>query len=318
MVKPVLFAQALKKAIDTKGPFDMAFEVGPHPALQGPALQTIQEVQGNRIPYTGVLSRGADDVESFADALGYLWSHLSPNSDLLQLESFDATMSGEQQPNVIKNLPPYAFDHDRVYWRESRLVKATRTRKTPYHDLLGVCCPDRTDPTLLRWKNLLSPKEIPWLGGHMVQGQIIFPAAGYLSMAIDACRILVARRGETLAIKVMDILDFVIGKGIIFDDRSLGVETLLTLTLDEEYDENARSINGTIRFYAGLANSDVSSLPLRCSCRVHLNLEDGALISDIVEGSTSLPLLPPRSEQLVNGVNVDAKQFYANLAEVGY
>ncbi|KAF3345526.1 Pseudouridine-metabolizing protein [Verticillium dahliae VDG2] len=318
MVKPVLFAQALKKAIDTKGPFDLAFEVGPHPALQGPALQTIQEVQGNRIPYTGVLSRGVDDVESFADALGYLWSHLSPNSDLLQLESFDATMSGEQQPNVIKNLPPYAFDHGRVYWRESRLVKATRTRKTPYHDLLGVCCPDGTDPTLLRWKNLLSPKEIPWLGGHMVQGQIIFPAAGYLSMAIDACRILVARRGETLAIKGMDILDFVIGKGIIFDDRSLGVETLLTLTLDEEYDENARSINGTIRFYAGLANSDVSSLPLRCSCRVHLNLEDGALISDIVEGSTSLPLLPPRSEQLVNGVNVDAKQFYANLAEVGY
>ncbi|KAG7116294.1 Polyketide synthase-nonribosomal peptide synthetase like protein [Verticillium longisporum] len=256
MVKPVLFAQALKKAIDTKGPFDMAFEVGPHPALQGPALQTIQEVQGNRIPYTGVLSRGVDDVESFADALGYLWSHLSPTSDLIQLEMSDATLSGEQQPNVVKNLPPYAFDHDRVYWRESRLVKATRTRKTPYHDLLGVCCPDATDPTLLRWKNLLSPKEIPWLGGHMVQGQIIFPAAGYLSMAIDACRILVARRGETLAIKGMDILDFVIGKGIIFDDRSLGVETLLTLTLDEEYDEDARSINGTIRFYAGLANSD--------------------------------------------------------------
>ncbi|MBE3043537.1 acyltransferase domain-containing protein, partial [Candidatus Bathyarchaeota archaeon] len=58
MTGQVLFSQALEQAISTKGPFDLAVEVGPHPALKSPAMQTFTAVAGSEIPYVGTLRRG--------------------------------------------------------------------------------------------------------------------------------------------------------------------------------------------------------------------------------------------------------------------
>lgn len=301
MTQCVLFSQAIQKAVETKGPFDIAIEVGPHPALQGPALQNIQDLTGDRIPYTGLLTRQADDVESFAGALGYLWRHSALQAE--SIESYSRTMSGGQAHKVLKGLPSYAFDHDTVYWRESRLSKAIRTRKAPYHELLGIFCPDGTSSTHLRWKNLLNVKEIPWLSGHAVQGQVVFPAAGYMSMAIDACRLVAPHR----QIQSLDLLDFVIGKAIIFDERSLGVETMLVLALDDEVDDKKDSFDGTVRVYAGAAGPETTSLIPRSSCRVRVTF-----------GEPAPDLLPPRASPISNCVDVDADKFYDHLANVGY
>lgn len=301
MTQSVLFSHAVRTAIETQGPFDIAIEVGPHPALQGPALQNIQDVTGNRVPYTGLLARDTDDVESFAAALGYLWRHSALKAK--GFDRFDQTMSGAQTRKVQKGLPSYAFDHEKVYWYESRLSKTIRTRKTPYHELLGVSCPDGTDSTLLRWKNLLNPKEISWLSGHAVQGQIVFPAAGYMSMAIDACRLVAPQR----QIQSLDLVDFVIGKAIIFDERSLGVEILLVLSLDNELDEKKDLFHGTIRISAGAAGAETTSLIPRSSCRVR-----------VVYGEPMQDLLPPRARPITNFVDVDSDQFYSHLAKVGY
>jgi Polyketide synthase modules and related proteins len=72
MIKPVLFSQAVTYAVGAAGPFDMALEIGPHPALKGPAMQTIQEVSGQTLPYTGTLNRGKNDSEAFSSTLGAL------------------------------------------------------------------------------------------------------------------------------------------------------------------------------------------------------------------------------------------------------
>jgi hybrid polyketide synthase / nonribosomal peptide synthetase ACE1 len=301
MTQCVLFSQAIRKAIDIKGPFDIALEVGPHPALQGPALQNIQDITGARIPYTGLLTRQVDDVESFAGALGYLWRHSVLQAE--SIESYSRTMSAGPTHRVLKGLPSYAFDHDTVYWRESRLSKAIRTRKTPYHELLGMACPDGTSSTHLRWKNLLNVKEIPWLSGHAVQGQVVFPAAGYMSMAIDACRLVAPHR----QIRSLDLVDFVIGKAIIFDERSLGVETMLVLALDDELDDKRDSFEGTVRVFAGVAGPETTTLIPRSSCRVHVTF-----------GEPASDLLPPRGNPISNFVDVDGDQFYEHLANVGY
>lgn len=69
MVNPVMFADAVIKAVSESGPFDLALEIGPHAALKGPCLTNIEEASGIAgIPYTGLLSRGKNDVETFSAA----------------------------------------------------------------------------------------------------------------------------------------------------------------------------------------------------------------------------------------------------------
>ncbi|KAF5580873.1 polyketide synthase [Fusarium subglutinans] len=73
MTNTVLFSQAVQRAVNESHLFDFALEVGPHPALKGPATETINNITGIGLPYSGVLKRGQHDVESFFDALGLLW-----------------------------------------------------------------------------------------------------------------------------------------------------------------------------------------------------------------------------------------------------
>ena len=86
MTNTVLFSQSIKNAVAEEGDFDIAFEVGPHPALQGPALETIKAISSSGIPYSGLLRRGTNDVEAFSDTLGYAWKSFSIDTTL-DLES---------------------------------------------------------------------------------------------------------------------------------------------------------------------------------------------------------------------------------------
>jgi hybrid polyketide synthase/nonribosomal peptide synthetase ACE1 len=80
MTSAVLFEPAVSKVVGESGPFDMAIEFGPHPALKGPALDTIQQSTSHKIPYVGLLARNKSDVDELASALGYLWLHLGASS----------------------------------------------------------------------------------------------------------------------------------------------------------------------------------------------------------------------------------------------
>lgn len=75
MVKPVRFMPAVEAACASMGSVDLIMEVGPHPALKAPILQTIQDSRPH-IPYTGLLRRGASAISSFAEGLGYAWTYL--------------------------------------------------------------------------------------------------------------------------------------------------------------------------------------------------------------------------------------------------
>ena len=79
MARPVLFSQALTSAT-TEVDFGIAIEVGAHPALKGPASQTIEEVLLSKktVPYFGMLSRGTSAVDAFSTTLGRLWCTLGP------------------------------------------------------------------------------------------------------------------------------------------------------------------------------------------------------------------------------------------------
>jgi hybrid polyketide synthase/nonribosomal peptide synthetase ACE1 len=297
MVRPVLFSQAIECAIGEKGPFDAAVEVGPHPALKGPATQTIQEMSGENIHYTGVLSRDKDDVEAFAEGLGYIWTHLGEAA--VDFNGYDKFASDGPQPKLLKNLPAYPWDHDRQYWSESRLSKAYRIRDGPFHELLGFRCADGTEREI-RWRNLLRPKEVPWLYGHQIQGQMVFPGAGYISTAVEAVKAIIGKEQA----RIVEIHDLHIGQAAIFDNEDSSVETLFVLSeIDHAIGEH---LSAHFSFYSS-DSAESTSMTLNARGRIQVTF-----------GSSMETALPSRGPECFNMIDVNADRFYETLAELGF
>ena len=164
---------------------DILVEVGPHPALKGPSKEVMKSLKLD-IPYVASLTRGVPDFGSLLScvgqlfALGYPVDLAAANSNLFinHQGSIQRAMAG---PKI--KLPSYAWDHAK-YWSETRVIKNNRLRKDR-HVILGVPVPDSVH-NHPRWRTFLRPAELPWLSQHMIEGKIIFPAAGYISMAIEA------------------------------------------------------------------------------------------------------------------------------------
>ncbi|CAD6587369.1 MAG: hypothetical protein ASARMPREDX12_002825 [Alectoria sarmentosa] len=184
----VRFADALTNLLlndNEEQNVDMLVEIGPHPALRGPAKEVMKSLKLD-IPYIASLNRGVPDFGSLLSCVGQLFAHGYPvdlaaaNSNLFvnHLGSVQRAMAG---PKI--KLPSYAWDHAK-YWSETRVIKNNRLRKDR-HVILGVPVADSVD-NHPRWRTFLRPAELPWLSQHMIEGKVIFPAAGYISMAIEA------------------------------------------------------------------------------------------------------------------------------------
>ena len=211
-------------------------------------------------------------------------------------------MSRSTKRELLKDLPSYSWEHERVCWQETRLSKAIRLRKDPIHELLGTLCPEGTE-RVLRWRNLLKPKEVPWLHGHKLQGQTVFPAAGYVALALEATKCSAKER----EIQMIEIQDLIIDHPLVFEDNNSGVETLVTLSIMEGYELNDR--NGFLASFefCSAPSKDSASLVLLASSRVQVKFGGGLQT-----------MLPPRSTPLSDVVDVDTDQFYFCLAKLGY
>lgn len=296
MVEPVLFKQAIEEAWKSQGPFDMAIEIGPHPALKGPALETIQDLSKLEISYTGVHSRGKNAVESFSNALGYLWAH-TDSVDLLGYERFVTACSDF---NLISGLPPYAWDHEKEYWHESRYTKAIRTRPGPVHELLGHLTPDSTDQDM-RWRNILCPNELPSLKGHVLQQQSVFPGAGYAVAAIEAAAAVARARG--LSISLIEILDLDIIKALAFDTDESRMETISSLT---DIRQHGTTMEALFRLNAA-PTLQGTSFTLHASGHLRVTFGEG-----------NVKILPDRVDPELSLFDVDSEEFYSSLSKFDY
>lgn len=294
MINPVLFSQAVSYATAALGPFDMAIEVGPHPALKGPALQTIQEISGNELSYTGTCKRGMDSREAFASALGAIWISLGEDAvDFTKVDNI--LLNGPRR--LVKGLPSYSWDHDRVYWHESRTSTAFRDGNEKFHSLLGVQCPDGTLKEI-RWRNYLNTREIPWLAHHQVQGQIIFPAAGYISAAVE---LLIERYGNS-SIKLIELQDVIIGQALVLEEN-VAVEVVYALKIS---DAQEGSVTAEFNCYSD-ANKGSSSMSLHASAKIR-----------VVLGNSSHGDLPLGSEHQGSFLEVETDRFYNYVSDLGF
>ncbi|KAK2763665.1 hybrid nrps pks [Colletotrichum kahawae] len=306
MAKPVLFSNAATSAWEQQGPFDAVVEVGAHPALKGPFLQTLRALdpKASSLPYTGLLLRNQDDVSSFTQGIGVLWQNLGHGS--LDFAALDRRVAPNRaSPRLLKSLPSYTWDHDRVYWHESRLSKAYRTRKSRPHALLGTLTSDGLE-TEMRWRNLLRVSELPWVKGHTLQGQVVFPAAGYIVTAMEAAIAAAGNRSPHL----VAVNNVVISRALTLED-DVDVETLVSLS--QIRNEAPDVMNAEFQYHA-LLRRDAPSLTLLATASVELTLEPA---KDIESGfMESLPLRSGADQP--NLLEVVTDDFYDFLEEVGY
>ena len=170
-----------------KASIDCLVEIGPHSALSGPIKQIIRadaKLNSADISYISILTRRTDAVTTAMGAAATLASFNYP----LNFKAINRPhMMKRSTPKLLVDLPPYSWNHTRTYWAEPRLSKMYRNRPTPRLDLIGA--PDNMAcPFEPRWRNYIRTSELPWLLDHKIQGSIIFPAAGYLTIAIEAAK----------------------------------------------------------------------------------------------------------------------------------
>ncbi|KAM6478067.1 putative PKS-NRPS protein [Trichoderma sp. SZMC 28011] len=302
MVNPVLFSMAVELAANGELPCDVALEVGPHPALKAPFTQTYKQTGAAVPPYQGVLARGKHDVECISEVLGFLWMYLGSSgikSSGINFRNFTKAFDSDSSPQLATNLPAYPWDHSQSFWKESRKSRNFRSKPDVRHPLLGDRSTEDIDQSMV-WRNILRIEELPWLDGHRVEGQVIYPAAGYLVMALESCNALTLGR----EVELIELYDVEIGNAIPLSQDVPGVETLFTLKpakLDPKSDT-------TVAEWACYSPAGDVNAPWRCNASGSVRVVFGAADDDV---------LPRRVSPVVSLSNVEIDRFYTSLTEIG-
>ncbi|KAI1416801.1 hybrid PKS-NRPS PsoA [Hypoxylon sp. FL1857] len=300
MVKPVLFSQAIARAVEEEYRFDLALEVGPHPALKGPVTDTLRSLTGVDIPYSGTLNRNEDDMVSVSDALGFVWKNIVPSP--VDFDGFRRACQGEESlsPRVQKGLPPYSWDHDRPLFRESRRSQKFRAREGPIHELLGTAT-SIGNKQEMHWRNIITLRNMEWLQGHRFQNQIIFPAAGYVSMAIEAASRMVERRQP---IQLIQLHDLSFHHAVTIDEYSAGIELHFVIRRTDIGEDHI------------VAAYSCYSVPVNAATEEHERLVfTGHAI--VTLGTPEGEVLPKRTSPRLPLADVDPARFYSSMSKVG-
>jgi NADPH:quinone reductase-like Zn-dependent oxidoreductase len=158
-------------------------ELGPHAALQGPLKQILKHIGGaaTKVPYASALSRKKNAIHTVLDLAGTLFV----KGAMLDMGAINFPKPLERQPQVLTDMPRYAWNHSATYHHESRMTTIHKFQNTPRNDLLGVLAP-YSDDIQPMWRNILRLDDVPWLRHHQMQGVTIFPISGFLVMALEA------------------------------------------------------------------------------------------------------------------------------------
>lgn len=201
----------------------MLVEIGPHNALAGPIKQTLvlPELKNKGIQYGSCLIRGKDAVGTLHALVCSLLS-IGCRVDLGAVN-----FPGEESRfKVINDLPCYPWTHQVRHWTEPRLNRAHRLRAHAHHDLLG--SPEVGGSILApTWRHTIRPSEVPWVHHHLVQFDIVYPGAGFISMAIESFRQISQSNHKVISGYRLQEIDII--KALVISNPSNGVEVQLSL-----------------------------------------------------------------------------------------
>ncbi|RYN74805.1 Compactin diketide synthase [Alternaria alternata] len=226
LVSPVNFVAATRSLLcypqeskSRKAFANLFVELGPHSALRSYLLDIFSnENCGGDTTYTTLLRRHFDGAATALEAMGHLWAH-GCKVDLSKVNDVSS-----DSINMLVDLPPYAWNH-KPYWEESHLSRQHRLRQSPRTDLVGYRLLGTPEHT---WRNFLRCNENPWIREHKVQGDILYPGAGMLAMAIEAAHQL-AQETNADEIYGFELRDVNIDTALRVPDTEKGIEVMTQL-----------------------------------------------------------------------------------------
>ena len=187
---PVLFSDAAEQLMKSNRVH--LIELGPHPALEMPLKQIAKKlkIKEGHVHYSSAIIRKKNGVLSVLDLMGQLFLH-GHNISFADVNYVETADSPAVQGKLLTNLPPYPWTYDsHVLWNEGRQSLELRERKHGHHDLLGLQMLGGSGIVTI-WRNMLKIKDVPWLASHKLGEDIVFPAAGFIAMAIEGlCQVM--------------------------------------------------------------------------------------------------------------------------------
>ncbi|KAK2590499.1 hypothetical protein QQS21_011815 [Conoideocrella luteorostrata] len=302
MVKPVLFSQAVERSLCDSQNLGACIEVGPHPALLGPVLDTLKPKWRQNVLYTSLLRRGQSDLKAASSAFSHLWELMAHRLDIARF----LQVSGSRPLQLIKGLPTYSWDHGRRYWRESQISRRYRLKGTELHPLLGRQSASEF-PNELCWRNILHLKEMPWAQGCKEKGRVVLSAAFYLSSLLSAASSAAACQQHLI---LLELNDFVVMEPITMEDHSKGVEYTTTIRFHKESIKT--SSNTRLHAEASCYGCDLHGTVLTKLCTAHLTLH----LSEANHPDCD-QFLPLREERKQFLTTVDVADMYDSFEQAG-
>ncbi|KAK1731468.1 beta-ketoacyl synthase domain-containing protein [Colletotrichum acutatum] len=222
LVSPVQFVSAVKAMMDSQNRPDFLIELSPHATLASALSEIMAEHNPSSQPrYLSLMQREKVSATTTLQAIGELWARGYP-VDMLQVIS-----KGSDNPTfkTLVDLPSYPWNHSKTFWHESHTCTEHRFRNFGRQDLIGSPSPDATtfEP---RWRGFLRISENPWIQDHRVQKTIVYPAAGMVTMALEAVSQLSHGMTDVLGFHLTDLT---IERAMIIPSTAYGLEYSLNL-----------------------------------------------------------------------------------------
>ncbi|TFB04979.1 Asperfuranone polyketide synthase [Trichoderma ghanense] len=234
LVQPVQFVDAFTDMVlggpnSSSSNVDVIVEVGPHTALGGPIQQilSLPAFKGLQIPYYGCLVRKSDAK----DTMQALAANLLQQGYPVDMGAVNFPHGRGPRVKVLTGLPSYPWNHQIKHWVEPRFNRALRERSLPPHHLLGSLV-EGTNLESPTWRHTLRISESPWTRDHAIQSNVVYPAAGYICLAIEAVKQLQtlnvskASPKEVSGYRLRDV-DFL--QALMIPDTSDGIEIQTSL-----------------------------------------------------------------------------------------
>ena len=309
LIQPVRFVDALSDMIlgdfDPSGSsVDIILEIGPHTALRGPIrdILALPEFEGNQLPYFGSLMRSSDATESIQDLAAQLLRKGQP----LEMAAVNFPEAKSPEVRVLTDLPSYPWDHHNKHWQESRLNRSIRERKQPHHELLGSLAP-WANPEAPSWRHVLRADDAPWVRDHMFQSSIVYPEAGFISLAIEAMMQKLLFQEINVPVSGFRLRDVGFEQALVIPDNSHGVEVQTTLSPVSD-----KAI-GSQRWM----NFGIATVTADGQWTQHAK---GAIVAETDDTDNVPQLAPFQEEDDLLGYTrrrFDTHDFYANLDSLG-
>lgn len=182
-------------------------------------------------PCLGSISRGEDGLKNMLSLAGSLFIR-NAAVDLAAVNSIECIAEEGKlvmsSASIIGDLPNHQFHYGIPSYYESRYNEEWRLRKHLRHDILGAKqpgCAKGSPP----WRSMLRLKDVPWLNDHKLLPVPIFPAAGYLAMAIDSLSQYHHQADNAEELKGFSFRNVAIHSTMQVPNKEIGVETILNL-----------------------------------------------------------------------------------------